>query len=64
MTTTSAAMNQEPTMPSWSCVDIPDSATVFDTGKTVRVDVTVEDIKLENVGVMVTGTKPAGTWCR
>jgi hypothetical protein len=40
----------------WSCVEIPDSAELFGTGKTVRVDVTVDDVKLENVGAMVTGT--------
>jgi len=40
----------------WSCVEIPDSAEFFGTGKTVRVDVTVDDVKLENVGAMVTGT--------
>ena len=39
-----------------SCVEIPDSAEFFGTGKTVRVDVTVDDVKLENVGAMVTGT--------
>ena len=40
----------------WSCVEIPGSAELFGTGKTVRVDVTVDDVKLENVGAMVTGT--------
>ena len=40
----------------WSCVEIPDSAEFFGTGKTVRVDVTVDDVELENVGAMVTGT--------
>jgi hypothetical protein len=39
-----------------SCVEIPDSAEFFGTGKTVRVDATVDDVRLENVGAMVTGT--------
>ena len=34
----------------WSRVEISDSAEFFGTGKTVRVDVTVDDVKLENVG--------------
>ncbi|GCD21044.1 DUF1905 domain-containing protein [Cellulomonas sp. H30R-01] len=40
----------------WSCVEIPGSAEFFGTGKTVRVDATVDDVVLENVGAMVTGT--------
>lgn len=40
----------------WSCVEIPDSAAFFGTGKTVRVDATVDDVELNNVGAMVTGT--------
>jgi len=40
----------------WSCVEIPGSAEFFGTGKTVRVDVTVDEVQLENVGAMVTGT--------
>lgn len=40
----------------WSCVEIPDSADFFGTGKTVRVDAIVDDVALENVGAMVTGT--------
>lgn len=39
----------------WSCVEIPDSAELFGTGKTVRVDACVDDVVLENVGAMVTG---------
>jgi len=39
----------------WSCVEIPDSADFFGTGKTVRVDATVDDVALDNVGAMVTG---------
>jgi hypothetical protein len=40
----------------WSCVEIPDSRELFGTGKTVRVDAKVDDVVLENVGAMVTGT--------
>ena len=39
----------------WSCVEIPDSAGFFGTGKSVRVDATIDDVTLENVGAMVTG---------
>lgn len=40
----------------WSCVEIPGSAEFFGTGRTVRVDAQVDDVVLENVGAMVTGT--------
>lgn len=40
----------------WSCVAIPGSAEFFGTGKTVRVNATIDDVTLENVGAMVTGT--------
>lgn len=40
----------------WSCVEIPGSAEFFGTGKSVRVDATIDDVRLENVGAMVTGT--------
>lgn len=40
----------------WSCVEIPDSAAFFGTGKAVRIDATIDDVLLENVGAMVTGT--------
>ncbi len=40
----------------WSCVEIPDSAEFFGTGRTVRVDAAIDDVVLENVGAMVTGT--------
>lgn len=40
----------------WSCVEIPGSAEFFGTGKSVRVDAKVDDVLLENVGAMVTGT--------
>jgi len=40
----------------WSCVEIPGSAEFFGTGKTVRVRATIDDVVLERVGAMVTGT--------
>lgn len=40
----------------WSCVEIPGSKGFFGTGRTVRVDAKVDDVVLENVGAMVTGT--------
>lgn len=40
----------------WSCVEIPDSAEFFGTRRAVRVDARVDDVDLENVGAMVTGT--------
>lgn len=39
----------------WSCVEIPDSAALFGTGRRVRVDPIVDELMLENVGAMVTG---------
>jgi hypothetical protein len=39
----------------WNCVEIPDSAAFFGTGRSVRVDATVDDVALDNVGAMVTG---------
>ena len=40
----------------WSCVEIPGSAEHFSTGRSVRVDVDIDDVRLENVGAMPTGT--------
>ncbi|WP_285042886.1 DUF1905 domain-containing protein [Plantibacter sp. LMC-P-059a] len=40
----------------WSCVEMPGSAEFFGTGKTVRVDATVDGIEVPNVGLMPTGT--------
>ena len=40
----------------WSCVEIPDSAAFLGTGRSVRIDAVVDDVRLENVGAMVTGT--------
>lgn len=40
----------------WSCVEIPGSADFFGTGRTVRVDARIDDVQLESIGAMVTGT--------
>ncbi len=39
----------------WSCVEVPGSADFFGTKRAVRVDLSVDDVSLENVGLMVTG---------
>ncbi len=39
----------------WSCVEMPGSAECFGTKRAVRVDAAVDDLPLENVGLMVTG---------
>lgn len=39
----------------WSCVEIPDSAAFFGSGKSARVDATIDGVTLENVGAMPTG---------
>ncbi|WP_285026597.1 DUF1905 domain-containing protein [Plantibacter sp. ME-Dv--P-122b] len=40
----------------WSCVGMPGSAEFFGTGKSVRVDATVDGVELPNVGLMPTGS--------
>lgn len=40
----------------WACVAMPDSAAFFGTRRSVRVDLTVDELPLTNVGMMVTGT--------
>lgn len=40
----------------WACVEMPGSAEFFGTGRSVRVDLTVDDVSLTDVGMMVTGT--------
>ena len=40
----------------WSCVEIPGSVEFFGTGKSVRIDARVDDILIENVGTLPTGT--------
>ncbi|WP_345763545.1 DUF1905 domain-containing protein [Diaminobutyricibacter sp. McL0608] len=39
----------------WSCVEVPDSASLFGTKKAVRVDATVDGFPMPNIGLMVTG---------
>jgi hypothetical protein len=39
----------------WSCVEIPDSKTLFGTGKTVRVNATIDGRPL-SAGAMPTGS--------
>ena len=40
----------------WECVEMPGSADFFGTKRSVRVDATVDDIPINDVGMMVTGT--------
>lgn len=40
----------------WACVEMPGSAEFFGTGRSVRVDLVVDDLPLSDVGMMVTGT--------
>jgi hypothetical protein len=39
----------------WECVEMPGSAEFFGTRRSVRVDATVDDVEMDNVGMMVTG---------
>lgn len=40
----------------WACVEMPGSADFFGTGKSVKVDGSVDDVPLTNVGLMPTGS--------
>jgi hypothetical protein len=40
----------------WSAVTVPGSAAVFGSLKSVRVDTTVDDVLIENIGLMPTGS--------
>lgn len=40
----------------WSCVRIPDSATIFGSLKSFRVDARIDEVALDNVGLMPTGS--------
>ncbi|HEY4226122.1 MAG TPA: DUF1905 domain-containing protein [Pseudolysinimonas sp.] len=40
----------------WSCVEVPDSVALLGTGKTVRVDATVDGMPLPNASLMPTGS--------
>lgn len=39
----------------WSCVEVPGSAELFGTKKSVRVDAVVDDVPMSDIGLMVTG---------
>lgn len=39
----------------WACVEMPGSAEFFGTGRSVKVDATVDGVTLEHVGLMPTG---------
>jgi hypothetical protein len=40
----------------WSAIQVPDSAAVFGSLRSVRVDATVDDVLIENMGLMPTGS--------
>jgi len=39
----------------WPCVEVPGSAELFETRRSVRVDATVDGIAVRDVGLLVTG---------
>ncbi|NNU26218.1 DUF1905 domain-containing protein [Isoptericola sediminis] len=39
----------------WPCVELPGATELLGTGRSVRVDATVDGVALENVGLMPTG---------
>lgn len=39
----------------WNCVEIPRATALFGTGKSVKVDARVDDVRLENVSTLPTG---------
>lgn len=39
----------------WTCVEVPGSTELLGTGKAVRVDLEVDGLLLEHIGLMVTG---------
>jgi hypothetical protein len=39
----------------WECVEMPGSAEFFGTKRSVRVDAMVDDVELDDIGMMVTG---------
>jgi hypothetical protein len=40
----------------WSAIQVPKSAEVFGSLRSVRVDATIDDVLVENLGLMPTGT--------
>ncbi|BDZ61078.1 hypothetical protein Lsed01_00381 [Demequina sediminis] len=39
----------------WTCVEVPGSAELFGTKKSLRVDAVVDGVPMPNTGLMVTG---------
>ncbi|GAA1749385.1 DUF1905 domain-containing protein [Aeromicrobium alkaliterrae] len=39
----------------WPCVEVPGSAELLGTRRAVRVDATVDDVRISDMGLMVTG---------
>ncbi|GAA1993570.1 hypothetical protein GCM10009718_34110 [Isoptericola halotolerans] len=39
----------------WPCVELAGATELLGTGRSVRVDATVDDVPVENVGLMPTG---------
>ena len=40
----------------WACIEVPNSREVFGTGRSVRVDLTIDGVAISNLGLMPTGT--------
>lgn len=40
----------------WSCVEVPNAGELLGTRKSVRIDASVDDVALKNVGLLPTGT--------
>ncbi|HEX4058113.1 MAG TPA: DUF1905 domain-containing protein [Galbitalea sp.] len=40
----------------WSAIEVPKSAAVFGSLRSVRVDVMVDDVPVDNIGLMPTGS--------
>jgi hypothetical protein len=40
----------------WSAIEVPNSAAVFGSLKSVRVDARVDEVLVENIGLMPTGS--------
>ncbi|MFF2833498.1 DUF1905 domain-containing protein [Cellulosimicrobium cellulans] len=40
----------------WPCVEVPDARDLFGSLRSVRVDATVDDVPLRDVGLMPTGS--------
>jgi len=40
----------------WDCVEVPDSKALLGTGRSVKVDAAVDEVELESIGLMPTGT--------